>query len=122
MPVLRLQTAGGWEKILHMNTLSPGFLAIRMIPKIGVRIRIARAVRRHGNLGSSVAEKQENFNGLGAGMVLTTVTRIVDRMLAGLEYIHKLKIVHRDIKPINLLCALINQIWNLQAFSPWPAS
>ncbi|KAK0431560.1 putative casein kinase-1 hhp1 [Armillaria borealis] len=54
-------------------------------------------------LGSSVAE---HLNGPGAGVMLTTVVRIVDQVLAGLEPIHSLGIVHRDIKPSNLLCTL----------------
>ncbi|PBK97348.1 kinase-like protein [Armillaria gallica] len=54
-------------------------------------------------LGPSVAEQQKKN---GPGVMLTTVVRIVDQVLAGLERIHSLGIVHHDIKPENLLCAL----------------
>ncbi|KAK0199095.1 kinase-like protein [Armillaria mellea] len=59
-------------------------------------------------LGPGVAERQKK-NGSGTGVMLTTVNRIMDQVLAGLEHIHSLGIVHPpDIKPENLLCALDN--------------
>ncbi|KAK0233861.1 putative casein kinase-1 hhp1 [Armillaria fumosa] len=58
-------------------------------------------------LGPSVAEQQKK-NGLETGVMLTTVVRIMDQVLAGLEHIHSFGIVHRDIKPENLLCSLDN--------------
>ncbi|KAG7445408.1 kinase-like protein, partial [Guyanagaster necrorhizus] len=58
-------------------------------------------------LGPSIEQRVQN-NERGIGVMLTTVTRIVDQVLAGLEHIHSLGIVHRDIKPDNLLCTLDN--------------
>ncbi|PBK65326.1 kinase-like protein [Armillaria solidipes] len=58
-------------------------------------------------LGPSVAEQQKK-NGPGTGLMLKTVIRIMDQVLAGLEHVHSLGIVNRDIKPENLLCALDN--------------
>ncbi len=73
------------------------------------------------NLGPNFAEQRKK-NGSETGVMLTTVTRIVDQVvrnrefrlqitdrdaqLAGPEHIHSLWIVHRDIKPEKLLCAL----------------
>ncbi|TDL24962.1 kinase-like protein [Rickenella mellea] len=52
-------------------------------------------------LGPSIAAQMKD----GAGLKVKTVIRIVDQVLAALQHIHELGIVHRDVKPENLLCS-----------------
>ncbi|KAK0221565.1 hypothetical protein IW262DRAFT_1235198, partial [Armillaria fumosa] len=69
---------------------------------LGVCVRLAGAFRVHG-YGYSGAEQQNND---GLGLMLTTVVQIAGQMQAELEHIRSPGIVHRDVKPENLLCAL----------------
>ncbi|KAK0233855.1 hypothetical protein IW262DRAFT_1332898 [Armillaria fumosa] len=58
-------------------------------------------------LGPSVVERQKK-NGIETGVMLTTVVRTMDKELEGLERIHSLGIVHRDINPEYSLYSLDN--------------
>ncbi|KAK0187786.1 hypothetical protein F5146DRAFT_1003513 [Armillaria mellea] len=88
---------------------------------LGVCVQLVGEFRLHG-YGYSGAEQQKK-NGLG--IMLTTVVRIADQVLAGLERIRSSKIAHRDIdiKPENLLSALdasTIKFINFGIFKPFP--
>jgi len=50
------------------------------------------------------------MNDLDDAMDMTTVKRFMYQILKGIHYCHKMKILHRDMKPQNLLVSGVTSI------------
>ncbi len=47
----------------------------------------------------------------GAPLPLTTVVSYVEQVASALEYVHEQQLIHRDIKPHNMLLGPYNEVW-----------
>jgi serine/threonine protein kinase len=75
--------------------------------KEGIRPYIVMKLALRGSLKDEMKKRQAT----GEWMPIRRGVFLLDQASAGLEYIHGKGIVHRDVKPDNLLLASENELW-----------
>ncbi|GJJ15394.1 hypothetical protein Clacol_009670 [Clathrus columnatus] len=106
---------GGYSKVYKAVDANSGQVVALKKSRVPLRIKrphlryeswVLQLLQGHTAIPKILGQNlRDKITGEGTGLSVMTVVRVLEQILSALKHVHKHGLVHRDIKPQNLLCS-----------------